>query len=304
MSALHNLNAILVTTPTTPSSEVTRVTLDTIWTILSNKFVIKGDERKSQWLALQDKIIESFMTIWSRDESETKPSDAIRVFRSILHFISGDVARFQGDPTMNSLLRLVCEKGPVGPAMGRQLAKNFEILLSPQECLCKENHAIRKRLAGAWIYHNVVQPDLKKCIPTSSPVFPFFPPDLNEMVQERREAVNRAIAIFSMLKYAKYDYYADDVEKIVRIAIRSLGSLEHGVEMASCLTVLLQILEKDPDALKGHLSSLTAGMINVYLGASQKSIRKSQAAGISRLTNYESPLVSPHDERALSKSFA
>ncbi|KAK7757757.1 hypothetical protein SLS62_000135 [Diatrype stigma] len=338
LHALQNLKKVLLQTPTDPTSEVTRVTLDTIWTILSNKFVIKGDERKTEWLALLDDIAMSFITIWSGIEGRNPPTDVIRVLRSVLHFLSGDVARFQGnDPRMNGLLRLVCDKGLIGTAPGRQLAKSFEILLSPQECLRKENHAIRKRLADAWIYHQAVKPYLRRCLPSirNLSTMEIFNETLEYtnrnltttsgreyerlerlMAETARravrhgrgssdipsdEAVHRSVATFSMLKYARFEHYADDVPQIVRIIIFSLRALEPGVEVSACLQVLLEILTKDPEAFQGHLPSLSKSLAKVYRSASPLgSAQNGPVMVVTDPLSFESGLVSPRDHRALA----
>ncbi|RYP41776.1 hypothetical protein DL767_000792 [Monosporascus sp. MG133] len=269
------------------TDDMTRAALDTTWAILSNKFVIKGDDRKSDWLALQEEIKTAFVMIWNSDkDSAPEIPDAVRVFRSILHFLSGDIARFQTDPKMNSLLRLVCDEAPSNPAMGRQLARNFGLLVSPKECLQRENHAVRKRLGEAWIYHQVVQPHLGECFPGSAGD---GSSSVRGQQEQEQDAVSRAVATFALLRHARYEHYADDVAQIVRIAIRSLGTLEfRGAEMESCLVVLVGILEKDPEALKDHLAGLTRGLIKVYTEA------KALAAG------PRDEALSPRDANSLN----
>ncbi|RYP25158.1 hypothetical protein DL765_000039 [Monosporascus sp. GIB2] len=234
---------------------------------LKREFVIRGDGRKSDWLALQEEIKTALVAIWNSDrDSAPEIPDAVRVFRSILHFLSGDIARFQTDPKMNSVLRLVCDDAPSNPTMGRQLARNLGLLLSPKECLQRENHAVRKRLGEAWIYHQAVQPHLGKCFP--DPASDSSSSAQGQQEQEEQDTINRAVATFALLRHARYEHYADDVAQIIRVAIRSLGTLEfRGAEMESCLVVLVGVLEKDPEALKDHLAGLTRGMIKVYTEA-------------------------------------
>ncbi|KAG4220111.1 hypothetical protein PC116_g31410 [Phytophthora cactorum] len=135
---------------------------------------------------------------------------------------------------------MVCKKAPSEPTIGRQLARSFEVLVSPKECLEKENHAIRKRLSGEWLYFKAVQPYLKDCFPNSG---------LDETV-----TVNRAVMVFAILKHLKYEQYSSDVEQIV--------------------------LEKGPDTLKEHLAGLISGMVKVYETARKgpKSIGSKQDA--------------------------
>ncbi|KAK6958221.1 hypothetical protein Daesc_001016 [Daldinia eschscholtzii] len=197
-------------------------------------------------LQIQQNLSDVLTNIWGQN-----PESSVRVFRSILHFLAGDVARFRSTPdTHNSLLKMVCKKAPSEPTIGRQLARNFEVLVSPKECLEKENHAIRKRLSGEWLYFKAVQPYLKDCFPNSG---------LDETV-----TVNRAVMVFAILKHLRYEQYSSDIEQIVRIGIRSLSTFNTGLEIGSCLHVLLQVLEKGPNALQEHLAGLISGMVKVY----------------------------------------
>ncbi|KAI1807317.1 Dos2-interacting transcription regulator of RNA-Pol-II-domain-containing protein [Daldinia bambusicola] len=244
-NAMRNVCAVLTTFPS-PCSDTTRAALDIILTILSNKLRLEDENYSKAKLQIQQNLTDVLANISSQDSKFS-----VRVFRSILHFLAGDVARFRSTPdTHNSLLKLVCEKAPSEPTVGRELARNFEVLVSPKECLEKENHAIRKRLSGEWLYFKAVQPYLKDCFPNS---------DVDETT-----AVNRAVMVFAILKHLKYEQYASDIEQIVRIGIRSLSTFYTGLEMESCLNVLLKVLEKAPHALKEHLAGLITGMVTVY----------------------------------------
>ncbi|OTB19610.1 hypothetical protein K445DRAFT_43081, partial [Daldinia sp. EC12] len=242
---LPNICTVLTTIPS-PCSDTTRAALDIILTILSNKLRLENENYSEAKLQIQQNLSDVLTNIRGQD-----PESSIRVFRSILHFLAGDVARFRSAPdTHNSLLKMVCEKAPSEPTIGRQLARNFEVLVSPKECLEKENHAIRKRLSGEWLYFKAVQPYLQDCFPNSG---------LDETV-----TINRAVMVFAILKHLKYEQYSSDIEQIVRIGIRSLSTFNTGLEMESCLYVLLQVLEKGPNTLKEHLAGLISGMVKVY----------------------------------------
>ncbi|KAI0111584.1 Dos2-interacting transcription regulator of RNA-Pol-II-domain-containing protein [Daldinia grandis] len=244
-SALKNICAVVTTVPP-PCSDTTRAALDITLTILSNKLRMEDETYSKEKLQIQQSLIDILTNTWNQDSGSS-----VRVFRSILHFLAGDVARFRSSPdTHNALLKMVCEKAPSEPIIGRQLARNFEVLVSPKECLEKENHAIRKRLSGEWLYFKVIQPYLKDCFPSSG---------VSEIV-----TVNRAVMVFAVLKHLKYEQYSSDIGQIVRVGIRSLSTFDAGVEMGSCLSVLLQVLEKEPDALKEHIAGLISGMIAVY----------------------------------------
>ncbi|KAI1094198.1 Dos2-interacting transcription regulator of RNA-Pol-II-domain-containing protein [Rostrohypoxylon terebratum] len=230
----------------------TRATLDMSLTILSNKLRVENKEYSQVKVQIQQILIDTLTNILNEElRPEQDEFTNIRIFRRILHFLAGDVARFRSIPKeQNALLKMVCDRAPLAPRLGRQLASNFQVLASPKECLKKENHAIEKRLSGEWLYFQAVQPYLKECFPNSG---------LDEAA-----TVNRTVAIFAILKHLKYEQYASDIGQIVRICICSLSTLEAGIEMESCLSVLLQILEKDPNKLKEHLSDLIPDMIGVY----------------------------------------
>ncbi|XXG98674.1 hypothetical protein Hte_005003 [Hypoxylon texense] len=257
MSSAHHAQALkclctVLTSAPSPCSDITRAALDISFTILSNKLRVEDKDNTREKLQVQENLMNTLTNILDvSSESALDAPTRVRIFRSILHFLAGDVARFQSMPSShNLLLKAVCDKAPPEPTIGRQLARNFEVLVSPKECLEKENHAIRKRLSNEWLYYKAVQPYLKGCFPNS---------DASETV-----AVNRAVAVFAVLKHLKYEQYASDAGQIVRVCIRSLSTFETGVEMDSCLSVLLEILDKEPGALREHLAGLISGMIKVY----------------------------------------
>ncbi|KAI0387325.1 Dos2-interacting transcription regulator of RNA-Pol-II-domain-containing protein [Hypomontagnella monticulosa] len=257
LTALKSLWAVLTSVPS-PCSDATRAALDTSFAILSNKFRFEVEDMIQEKIKIQQNSMDILTSLWS-GESEVDVLTNVRIFRSILHFLAGDVARFRSTPSTNhTLLDMVCDKAPRVPVLGRQLAKCFDILVSPKECLEKDSHAILKRLSSQWLYSRAVQPYLKDCFPN---------PDVDEAV-----AINRSIVTFAILKHLKFEHYAvsGDVGQIVRVGIRSLSTLDIGVEMESCLHVLLQILEKEPSALKEHLAGLITGMAAVYEAAKKE----------------------------------
>lgn len=251
LNALKNLCTVLTSAPS-PCSDTTRAALDITFMILSNKLRVEDSQMSKGKLQIQQNMMDTLTSLWGKgSQSGVDIPTTIRIFRSVLHFLAGDVARFRSSPEEhNALLKMVCDKAPLQPTMGRQLARSFEVFVSPKECLEKENHAIVKRLSGGWLYTRAVQPYLKDCFPTSG---------LDETA-----IVNRAIAVFAILKHLKYEQYSSDIAQIVRVIIRSLSTFEAGIEMESCLSVLLQILEKSPETLQEHLAGLTSGMIAVY----------------------------------------
>ncbi|KAI2472148.1 Dos2-interacting transcription regulator of RNA-Pol-II-domain-containing protein [Annulohypoxylon bovei var. microspora] len=249
--ALKSLCTTLTLAPI-PCLDTTRAALDISITILSNKLRVEDKVYSQAKVQVQQTMMDTLTSILNKDSrSKLDVAYATCIFRSTLYFLAGDVARFRSSPAeQNTLLKMVCDKVPLEPTIGRQLASIFEALVSPKDCLEKENHAIRKRLSGEWLYFQTVQPYLKDCFPNSG---------LDEAV-----TVNRAVAIFAILKHLKFYQYASDIGQIVRVGIRSLSTFAVGCEMESCLYVLLQILEKEPNALKEHLAGLVSGIIIVY----------------------------------------
>ncbi|KAI2616544.1 Dos2-interacting transcription regulator of RNA-Pol-II-domain-containing protein [Hypoxylon sp. NC1633] len=252
VEALKNLCAFLTSAPL-PCSDATRASLDAALTTLSNKLQVQYSENDKEMIQIQEDLMNTTTKIWD-DFSEGKLNvpTTVRIFRSILHFLAGDVARFQSTGvTHNLLLKLICDEAPSKPVIGRQLARQFGVLVSPKECLEKESHAIVKKLSGGWLYSNAVRPYLKECFPSSD------------------VATHRAVAVFAVLKHLKYEQYASDIEEIGRIGICSLSTFEPDAETDSCLHVLLQILDKNPEALKDHISGLISGAIAVLREAAK-----------------------------------
>ncbi|KAI1505343.1 Dos2-interacting transcription regulator of RNA-Pol-II-domain-containing protein [Biscogniauxia marginata] len=253
ITALENLCSILTSDASTPS-DTTRAALDTMLVVLSNRLDVKNYATLDKKYEIEQGLLDSFTSLADRNgRSSSDGPTTLRIIRSVLHYLAGDVARFSSRPGDNMLLTTLYERAPFDIMMGRQLAHNLDVLVSPKECLEVVNHAVRKKLSGEWLYYHMVSPRLMECFPSTP----------NSAAEERR-AVNRTVSTFAILKHLKYDHYAGDIEKIVRIAIRSLSTFKIGVEMESCLIVILQILEGDPEKLKEHLPSLISGLIAVY----------------------------------------
>ncbi|KAI8633473.1 hypothetical protein F5Y19DRAFT_462480 [Xylariaceae sp. FL1651] len=251
LTALNDLIAILVST-SLYCSDITRASMDTLLTVLSNKFNAKKDDALSQErLLTQQSLITKITVILARAE-DPAPSNltTLRAFRSVLHYLAGDVARLQTEAYQNTLLTLIVENSPTNIMMGRQFAHNLGLIMMPRDCLSELNHAVRKKLSTGWLYYEVVRPYFNRCFPGVG--------------VDERQAVNRAVAIFSTLRHLNYDQYSFDVAIIVRIGIRSLTTFKVGVETESLLSVLLHILEKDPSELREHIAGLIQGLAAVY----------------------------------------
>ncbi|KAI1339545.1 Dos2-interacting transcription regulator of RNA-Pol-II-domain-containing protein [Xylariaceae sp. FL0016] len=286
-NALNQLCMALTSAPST-FSDLTRAALDTTLAILVNKLRLRGQEN----LKRAKKETQRALVSKYNDLSNMDAAAGLRIFRSILHYLAGDVARFQGSPDENLLLTTICRSAPLDPAIGRQLAQNLEVLVSPKECLDTKNHAQVKKLSGSWLFSQVVSPYLSDCFPKDG---------MNEL-----QAVNRAVATFAITKHLKLSQFADDIGKVVRIAIRSLSTFDIGVEMESCLSVILQILEQEPAELKEHLSGLITAMTVVYKKASDERgraatrCRKFTLEFFQRLPSaYEARYLLPHRQLLL-----
>ncbi|KAI1426428.1 Dos2-interacting transcription regulator of RNA-Pol-II-domain-containing protein [Xylaria sp. FL1777] len=251
LTALNDLTAPLVTIPM-PCSEAARAAMDALICVLSNKF----DTKKNSTLMghrvhTQQPLIMKMHELMDNRRVTDDTDSKLRIFRSVLHYLAGEIARpLTGPDDQNPLLTFIIANGPVDIMMGRVLAQNLGLLVMPRECLSDINHPIRKKLGPGWFYHRYVIPYLDRCLP--------------ELGAEEREATNRAVSIFSILRHLDHNVYASETARIVRIGIRSLSTFKVGIETESLLAVLLHILDKDPDELRGHLAALIQGLIALY----------------------------------------
>ncbi|KAI3328207.1 Dos2-interacting transcription regulator of RNA-Pol-II-domain-containing protein [Ustulina deusta] len=250
LSALNDLIAGLVATPM-PCSEAARAAMDALVCVLSNKFdAKKSSALMEQRIQTQAPLIRKLHGFMDRAQATGDTDSKLRIFRSLLHYLAGDVARPLTGETENPLLNLVIEGGATDIMIGRLLAQNLGLMVMPRECLSDVNHAIRKKLGPGWFYHKTVVPYLDRCLP--------------ELGAEEREAVNRAVGIFSILRHLDYNIYASEAARVVRIGVRSLSTFKVGVETESLLDVLLRVLEQDAGELQGHLAALIQGLIAIY----------------------------------------
>ncbi|KAI1126230.1 Dos2-interacting transcription regulator of RNA-Pol-II-domain-containing protein [Nemania abortiva] len=250
LSALNNLASVLVTDPM-PCSEAARAAMDALLCVLSNKFDVKKNSAMMvQRLQTQQPLIVKTHDLISNHQVPGNADSKLRMFRSVLHYLAGDVARPLADVGQNPLLIFILGIAATDIMTGRQLAQNLGLVVAPRECLSDLNHAIRRKLCLGWFYHRNVVSYLDRCFPAPG--------------VEEREAVNRAVGVFSILRHLDYNIYACDAARVVRIGIRSLSTFKVGVETESLLVVLLHVLEKDPSELREHLAALIQGVTAVY----------------------------------------
>ncbi|KAI1754121.1 Dos2-interacting transcription regulator of RNA-Pol-II-domain-containing protein [Xylaria castorea] len=250
LNAINDLIGALVTVPV-PFSEAARAAMDALLCVLSNKFEMKyKDTLMAERLQTQQLLILTMRSVMGPQQITGNTASKLRLFRSVLHYLAGDIARPLTGSDQNPLLTLVVENGAMDIMTGRQLAQNLGLMVMPRECLLEANHAVRKKLGLGWFYHRNVIPFLDRCFAGAG--------------VEEREAVNRAVGIFSILRHLDYKIYASEVARIVRIGIRSLSTFKVGVETESLLVVLTRILEEDPGDLRSHLAALIQGLIAVY----------------------------------------
>ncbi|KAI0478005.1 Dos2-interacting transcription regulator of RNA-Pol-II-domain-containing protein [Xylaria cf. heliscus] len=250
LNAINDLIGALVTVPL-PFSEETRAAMDALLCVLANKFDIKyRDTLAAERLQTQQLLVTTMRGLMGPHQITGNTSSKLQLFRSILHYLAGDVARPFTGSDQNPLLTLVIENGPMDIMTGRQLAQNLGLMVMPRECLSDANHAVRKKLSLGWFYYRSV--------------VPYFARSFVGGGVDEREAVNRAVGIFSILRYYGYHLYASEIARVVRIGIQSLSTFKVGVETESLLIVLTRILEEDPGELRGHLAALIQGLIAVY----------------------------------------
>ncbi|KAI0521368.1 Dos2-interacting transcription regulator of RNA-Pol-II-domain-containing protein [Xylaria bambusicola] len=253
LPVLDNLIDVLMTSPM-PCSEAARAVMDALVCVLSNKLDAKNNgSLVKQRLQTQERLISKMHDLMGHAHDTGTTGSKIRTFRSILHYLAGDIARPLTGSDQNQLLTLVVDKAPSDVMMGRLFAQNLGLLVMPRESLSDINHPIRKKLGPGWFNHKNVIPYLDRCFP-------------GEGVDEHG-AINRAVGTFSILRHLSYDIYSSEAARIVRIGIRSLSTFQVGVETDSLLAVLLHILEKDPAELRGHLAALIQGLVSIYTTA-------------------------------------
>ncbi|KAI1431113.1 Dos2-interacting transcription regulator of RNA-Pol-II-domain-containing protein [Xylaria sp. CBS 124048] len=247
VAAIYDAILALISVPM-DCSPSTAATMDALLCVLANKL----DARQNPLLSDRRMQIQRLFTARIQ-ELLNHPGNIAwkpRIFRSALHYLAGDAICLYSGTDQNPLLDLILEEAPVDVMMGRQLAQSFGLLVIPRDGLSELNHAIRRKLSLVWVYHKAVQRYLPRC---------FEGGDVDE-----REATNRAVAVFSVLRHLVYAHYAEDIARIVRIGIRSLTTFRVGIETESLLCVLLCIHEENPDQLREHLATLIQGLTAIY----------------------------------------
>ncbi|KAI0547668.1 Dos2-interacting transcription regulator of RNA-Pol-II-domain-containing protein [Xylaria curta] len=250
LNAINDLIGNLVTVPV-PFSETARAAMDALLCVLSNKFDTKyRDTLMAERLNTQQILTLKMLDMMGPRQTTGNTAEKLRLFRSVLHYLAGDVVRPLTGSDQNPLLTLVIENGPTDIMTGRQLAQNLGLMVMPRESLSVVNHAIRKKLGLGWFYHRNISSYLNRCSAGAG--------------VDAREQINRSVGVFSMLRHFDYHIYAPDVVRIVHIGMRSLDEFKVGVETESLLVVLTRILEEDPGELEGHLYTLIRGLIGIY----------------------------------------
>ncbi|KAK5633077.1 hypothetical protein RRF57_008791 [Xylaria bambusicola] len=291
LPVLNNLITVLITAPM-PCSEAARAVMDAMVCVLSNKFDAKNNSSLvKQRLQTQEPLISKMYDLIGHAHDPGVTDSKLRTFRSILHYLAGDIARPLTGSDQNYLLTLVVDNAPSDMVIGRLFAQNLGLLVMPRESLSDINHPIRKKLGPGWFYHKNVIPYLDRC---------FQGDGIDE-----HEAVNRAVGIFSILRHLSYDIYSSEAARIVRIGIRSLSTFQVGVETDSLLAVLLHILEKDHAELRGHLAALVQGLVSIYTTARNAANARNRESIATRMhmlqfcqklteSKYDNHLLLPH----------
>ncbi|KAI0022324.1 Dos2-interacting transcription regulator of RNA-Pol-II-domain-containing protein [Xylariomycetidae sp. FL0641] len=245
----------IVGSPNSPCSPLAKGALDATLTALANRLPIKGNKEASEQ---RKKCIDMLMAylnhfVIAKDGTMNKEDEgfAVQIFRSVMHFLAGDVRRFPVPGINPRLLDFVCSDKIFQHCLGRQFARYFELLFTEHDCLAPENHADVKKLSGSWLYHKAAQPYLPLCFPGLT-------------TPDRLTAISRSVAIVGLLKQLGYERYGDDVEEVIRVCLSSLTYFVVGVEIISVLSVLHQVLDANPSALRNHLATLVPKLATVY----------------------------------------
>ncbi|KAI1862302.1 uncharacterized protein JN550_010309 [Neoarthrinium moseri] len=252
---LQDLSKTLTTPELAGFSAATRAALDTMLAILANRLPPK--ESMADYMDTARICADGFTLVARRGISQSpEVSTSLEIFRSILHFVGGDIVNYKSGPANELVLRLICDTAPTELTMGRQLAQCFDIIVSPKECLTKENHAVIKRLHGQWIYQQAVLPYLNKCFPRAATGA--------EPAIDDRCATNRSVAVFALLKHLDYAAWRNESEQVARVVVRSLTKFGISKDINTVLQVLLTILSNDAELLKQHLTPLVTHTLAVY----------------------------------------
>lgn len=268
--------------PNAKFSTSTRAALNTMVTVLSNRLVpSSGGNDLSDVSRI---FVDAYKSVADRDGTQFPDvSTSVDVFNSALHFLAGQLANFRGSDD-NSLLQLICETATTEAPNSRQLARCFEVLVSPKECLAKENHALVKRLSGQWIYRQTISPYLAKCLPIAGGPSG----DEHQQASLDEQATNRSVSVFATLKHLDYKVWQSDVAQIVRVIIRSLSKFGASSDLNSVLHALLTVLDQDPDLLKSHLKSLMSNTLAVY--QLTRDVASSKGTGTANMSKREAAL--------------
>ncbi|KAJ2999318.1 hypothetical protein NUW58_g37 [Xylaria curta] len=246
--ALYYLATSLAIVPS-PCSRMTRAAMDAMFCVLSNKYDV-GGKHIVEWGTKQECLAQGLISTMTRYRPSEKTNSKLQAFRSILHFLAGDVARPLMGTNHNSLLDTMIECASADITMGRQLSQDLGLIVMPRNYLSDANHAVRKKLSLGWFYHKYIYPNLNHCFPRQG--------------VDERVTVNYAVGTFSMLQYLDYHIYTTDIDRIVRIGVIFLSTFKVGVETESLLVVILHILEREPNEIRGHLTTLIQGLVAIY----------------------------------------
>jgi len=168
-----------------------------------------------------------------------------------------------------------------------------EMLVSAQELLDPENHAVVKPIHKQWVYAHFTKP----IIPLA---FPFS--------QEAPANMTYTISALAILRHLPFAVYEDDVDTLVRLLISAMAALPDWGDVNVVFQVLLRVIESRPDSLTGHLKavvdgatavatcSATPGRSDARAGrSSPPNCRRQALTLLAQLpSKYESPVLLPH----------
>ncbi|KAK7744860.1 hypothetical protein SLS53_003093 [Cytospora paraplurivora] len=136
-----------------------------------------------------------------------------------------------------------------------QIARILSQLFATSKALDPANHTIHKPLYLQWTYHQCVRPVLQLAYPLSQ---------TQTNSKPSRESTIYAIYILHAAKNLSFEHYAPDVASIVRIVLAAMQKAADIYDIEAACTVTLQVLHRDPELFRSHVSSVVAAAKRVY----------------------------------------
>ena len=132
---------------------------------------------------------------------------------------------------------------------GNVVAKGFRMLLAPDEIFCKENGVTMRLLVKQKVFNT--------CVPVIAASFRSADPTTKS---------NYLIALSGIIKYASIEILMPEIEILLPLLLQSLD-LECQDVKAATIETLAIIIQENPEAIEGHVSSLVSRLLGAATGA-------------------------------------